>query len=228
MGFVWVDDKEDDDKFKAHITTITKGLSDTKDGLLADMAKLKAKLKEYDGIDVEIAKRAVVELEELKRKAQSGETDSDKQLRILKEQHEELKKTVSNLMETEKKLRVDESVNKALITNNVKPELMSAAAMIIKNDVVIIEEGGKKIAKIGDKSIDDFVAGWVETTVGKNFVLARANSGGDAGGGGDQQTEGDQEKYFDVKSKAYNVTKQIILKKTNPILYNKLLKKFNK
>jgi len=47
----------------------------------------------------------------------------------------------------------------------------------------IIADGDTRVAKIGDKSVSDFVKDWAASDDGKHFVSAPANGGGGSQGG---------------------------------------------
>lgn len=233
MGFIWVEEKEDDQRFKDHIKGITEPLERSNEGLKADITKLKTKSKEFEGVNLDQLKADAKELVELKESIKNKETETEKALRIASEQHkretESMKKELAILTESSKRALVDNVLMQSLVKNNVKSSLISAAQTIIKGKVSILEEGNERVAKVGDKTIEEYVSEWVKSEEGKHFVLAPKNSGGDASGSGEGEGgEGEFDKFFDKKSKSYNITQQVILKKKNPELYNKLLKKFDK
>lgn len=236
MGFIWVDDKEDDDKFKSHMETkigeATTSLTNSNDGLKADITKLKKKVKEKEDIDIEEVNKLKTENKALKEKKEGEETDVQKQLRVMKEQMEEERKknakTIEFLDNHNKTLLVDDEITKSLLAAKVKDSLMNAARLIIKADVSIVEEEGKRVARIGDKTVAEHVAAWAETDEGKNFILAPKNGGGGGGQGSGDGNPDLIESYFDPKSKNYNVTQQVLLKKTNEVKYNELKAKYRK
>lgn len=233
MGYVWVDDKEDDAKFIAHVETITKSLSNTNSGLLADIQKYKTKLLTFEGIDPVEVTRIKNELQVLKDKSKENETELEKQIRLIREQNEvdtkALKETVELLNSSNKKLLVDDEITKALLSIKVKDTMVNAAKRIIKEDVSVIEENGIRKAVVGDKTIEEHVKTWASTEEGKNFVLAPKNNGGDSiGNDNNSETELEQEKYFIKDDKNYNMTKQLFLKKTNKELYDKIVNKLKK
>lgn len=234
MGFVWIEDKDDDQKFKDHleekIKEATESLSNSNEGLKSDITKLKKKVKDKEGIDVDEYNSLKAENKTLKEKRENEETDAQKALRLAKEQletdNEDLKKRIGLLENESKESLVDTQVMKALIKAKVKDTMMKAATKIITADVTIVEEGMKRIAKIGDKTINEYVEWWAGTDEGKNFILAEKNKGGGGGGNDHNTTESEWAKYFDVKGGTVNYTKQVMLKNQDRALYDKLQKQY--
>jgi len=235
MGFIWVDDKDNDERFEAYMEETTKALTKAKDDLWLEVKELKKKLKEFDGITVDSYNKIKNELELLKKKAGNDDSELATQVRVLSEQlktiEENSKKQIELLDNENKKLLVDDEINKALIGVNVKKSMMKAARRIIKADVSVIEEGEganrKRKAVIGDKSIEDYVKIWSETDEGKNFIAAKNNIGGNSHGNNQNPNYASEvETYFDPKSKNYNRTKQAQVKKVNPELYANYMKKY--
>lgn len=231
MGFIWADDKEDDQKFKDHVAGLLTSLTASKEGLQADITRIKAELKKYEGIDVEALKSDSAKYKELLAEKNKGETDEQKALRISKEQLETKLKTVEakleKLLTNNEKLLVDDSLKTALISANVKKEMIPAAVKVIKPDVSILEVDGESVAKVGDKTIDEYVKEWATTDIGKHFIEAKRNSGGGGGGGGDTIPENEAEKYYDKKSKFFNRTKQLQISRTNADLHKRLVEKYS-
>lgn len=233
MGFIWVNDKDNDEKFTKHMEETTKSLEKTKNDLLAEVKELKRKLKEFDGISVEEYNKIKNELKLLKDKSNEGDSDLAKQLKIMQKQLEDMKvdsdKRISILDNENKKLLVDDEINKALIGVNVLSSMMKAARRIIKADVTVVEENGTRKAMIGAKTIKEHIEEWVKSEEGKNFVKADENSGGNSDGGKTgKEYATEVEKYFDSKSKEYNITKQVQVKRKDPELYAKYVKKYKK
>lgn len=235
MGFVWIDDKEDDEKFKGHLATkideATTTLANTNKGLLADVKKLKKKVKEKEDISVDEYNTLKTENEQLKNSKREGETEIEKQARIAKEQHEadmkKLNDKIEKMESRDRKNLVDSHITEGLVEIKVKSSLMKAAKKIIESDVTVTEdEAGNKVAMVGDKTIKEHIVWWSETDEGKNFVVATKNNGGDSSGNDSKQySSSDFEKYYDKKSGQTNITQQILLSKNNPTLHAKLATK---
>ena len=226
MPFV-LSEHENDPEFKKHIADVLAPISRANDGLKADIATLKTRLKAFEGIDLEALKAAQAELEQLRNNNSSNETELQKQLRIVREQlsaeTERLKNDVKTLVSTNRKLLVDDALQIALINANCDRDLIKAAISMIKPDVVVVkdEHTEMEVAKIGDKTIAEYIGDWAKTEVGKKFVLARSNRGGGTRPASNEDINAFG-KFFDKSNKAYNVTEQVKLKRTNLPLYNAL------
>lgn len=209
----------------------TKALVDTNAGLMSDLKKKKDALSSFDGLDVDELKGFKTKYDDLIEKQKAGETDTERALRIANEKHktemEGITSSVEKLMNQNKALLVDGTLKSALIKANIKPELMDAATQLIKSSVSVLDEGGKDVAKIGDQTIPEYVGDWANTPVGKNFILAPNNSGGGAGGSGGGLDSNEQEKFFDPKSKHFNLTEQVKVKRVDAELHASLKKKYS-
>lgn len=81
-------------------------------------------------------------------------------------------------------LLVNTGLSDALIENGVKKaSYLKAAKAMLAGQVVLTADGDKRIAKVGDKALADFVKEWAASDEGKTFVDAAVNSGGGANGG---------------------------------------------
>lgn len=236
MGFVWVEEKEDDAKFTAHLDTkigeATTTLTNTNSGLLGDIKKLKKQVKDKEGFDITEFNTLKTENEALKKAKQEGETDAEKQLRLAREQHSAevtvLKKRLDKKDENDDKNLISAQVSSSLAVIQVKPSLLNAAKRIIKGDVTIEDVDGERVPMVGDQTVAEYAATWAKTDEGKNFVLAKKNKGGDSDGGDGDGGDEDDAKFFKKGDAAYNVTKQILLKKSNPARYKELSAKSSK
>lgn len=230
MGYVWVEEKEDDKKFKKHLTkkiteaTIT--ITNTNKGLLADIGKLKKANKKKEGIEVDEFNRLQIENAQLKTQQQEGETEAEKQLRLAREQHSDevkaLKKRLDKKDKKDEKNLIKSEIAEAIVKINVKSSMANGAKHIMNSDITM-EEG---IPMIGDKTVLEFAEDWAKTEEGKHYVLAPKNGGGNSTGGDNAEAEVEQAKFFDKKSGSLNITKQVLLKKSNSVLYKKLKEKY--
>lgn len=82
------------------------------------------------------------------------------------------------------KLLVENGLMAELTAAGVKKELLDGAKALIERQVKIESDGDNRIAKVGDKTLKDYVTGWAGSDIGKNYVAAPANSGGGSQGGG--------------------------------------------
>lgn len=233
MGFIWVDDKEDDQKFKTHleskISEATTSLSTANEGLKGDLTKLKKKVKEKEDIDVDEFNRLKAENEQLRNKHDDDDNEVIKSLKVankqLSDKNENLEDRL-NTLETDSKASImDGAIAKALVNSRVKDSMMRSAEKIIRADVAVVVKDGKRVAVVGEKTVEEYVKEWAQTEEGKNFIKADVNNGGGGGdGSGVEFVESDWEIYF--KSETRNYTKQVLLKRQNPALYKKLIEKY--
>ena len=81
-------------------------------------------------------------------------------------------------------LLVNTGLSDALIANGVKKaSYLKAAKAMLAGQVVLTADGDKRIAKVGDKALAEFVKEWAASDEGKTFVDAPGNFGGGSGGG---------------------------------------------
>lgn len=85
---------------------------------------------------------------------------------------------------------VDEGLTKALVENKVAPQFLPAATALLRGKAKVVVEGEARTAKIGDKSLGDFIKEWSQGDEGKHYVAAPANGGGGAPGGNTPQGGG--------------------------------------
>ena len=52
-----------------------------------------------------------------------------------------------------------------------------------KNKIIVTDEDGSRVAKVGDKSLSDFIKDWATGDEGKTLISAKSNNGGGAPGG---------------------------------------------
>ncbi len=81
------------------------------------------------------------------------------------------------------KLLIDNGLTDELIKNGVAPQFLAATKAMFAGQAQIIADGDTRVAKIGDKSVSDFVKDWAASDDGKHFVSAPANGGGGSQGG---------------------------------------------
>lgn len=221
-----LEEHQNDEAFINYIASIKTPLENSVNGLKADIAKLKEKTRLIEGIDIEALKNAKIELDALKLEKQKGETDLERANRIAKEQHEQelktLKESLDMLKNQNRVLIVDDAIKNEMLSLNVDNVLLPAAINLVKPLVSVVVENGVEIAKIGDKTLKQYINDWSTTEIGKRFIVAKHNSG--AGTlGGTTQTEGEMIKFFKKGTKDYNITEQLKIKRSNPELYKKLI-----
>jgi exonuclease VII small subunit len=133
---------------------------------------------EVDPADLE---RVEAELE----KAQAQLADANKQLKVATTTAEKATKALEAEQGHTQKLLIENGLTSALTAAGVTdPDLLESAAALIqmKHKPQVVIEGDARVAKVGDKTLADFIKEWAPTG-GKSFVAAAVNSGGGATGG---------------------------------------------
>ena len=160
----------------AAVETATSGLK-TKNQELLDKNKKLMKGQEIDP-------QTVVDLE-----AQIDKLQSD--LAVSQKSGKESVKTLETLQGQLKaetgftqKLLIDNGLTDELVKNGVAPQFLPAVKAMFAGQAQIVAEGDTRTAKIGDKSVSDFVKEWAASDDGKHFVKAPENSGGGSQGSG--------------------------------------------
>jgi hypothetical protein len=82
------------------------------------------------------------------------------------------------------KLLIDNGLTDELVKNGVAPQFLPAVKAMFAGQAQIVAEGDTRTAKIGDKSVSDFVKEWAASDDGKHFVKAPENGGGGSQGSG--------------------------------------------
>lgn len=76
------------------------------------------------------------------------------------------------------RMLVDNSLTVALGEVKVKPELLKAVKALVSPNIEVKD----RQARVGDKSISDYIKEWSVSDEGKHFVMAPINSGGNSSG----------------------------------------------
>ena len=176
MAIIDTDTPEGKEALKAIIAEETNGLLKKRDELLGEVKKL----RKNSEIDPEEFNRLREENDEL----QSKLTEAQKAAKKAADDAQKALKQAEVESGAVRQLLVENGLNEALTKAGVKPEYLKAAKAMFAKDVQVVQEGESRIAKVGDKALTDFVAGWAQSDEGKHFVSAPANSGGGASGGG--------------------------------------------
>lgn len=136
----------------------------------AELDKLEKRVEELQG-----------QLSEANKAAKDAKATADKATKALEGEA----KFVQSLL-------VDNGLSEALVKAGVKePAHLKAVKAMLAGQVQIVADGDKRVAKVGDKALGDFVTDWAKSDEGKFFVSAQQNSGGGAGGGnGAKGTQG--------------------------------------
>ena len=82
------------------------------------------------------------------------------------------------------RLLVDNGLMASLTAHGVSdPHYQKGAAALLRSQVQVVIDGDNRIAKIGDKPLDDAIKEWAGSDEGKRYIMAPGNSGGGASGG---------------------------------------------
>ena len=81
------------------------------------------------------------------------------------------------------KLLIDNGLTDELVKNGVAPQFLPATKAMFSGQAQIIAEGETRVAKIGEKTVSEFVKEWAASEDGKHFVTAPAYGGGGSQGG---------------------------------------------
>lgn len=161
----------------AMIEEATAGLVAKNQQLLAEKKKLQK--------NAEIDPQTVVELEAQVEKLQGDLTASQKAAKEATKAAE----TAANQLKAEsgftQKLLIDNGLTDALVKAGVAAPYINAAKSMFAGQAKIEAEGENRVAKIGDKALQDFVKEWAGSDEGKFFIQAPQNGGGGSQGGSD-------------------------------------------
>lgn len=213
----------------AAVTTSVAGLTTKNDELAKQVKEYKEKHNLTDEEFKKLEARAAIATE-LEDKARKGESEYEKILRVSQEQHAtELAAIKSQLGKQDaaaKKNLIASELSTSLASVKCNPALIEAAIKLVQDDVAVIEADGVPVARIGDKTVKQFIEDWAKTEVGKNFVLARNNSGGGGKKSSDGYTEDEASVYFDPESTEYNMTRQYEVLQNDPDLHKRMMLKY--
>jgi hypothetical protein len=168
---------------KAVKEAVTEAVEEATEGLASKNKELLGKLKKA----TKDAQIDPADHQALQADLDESETKLSKAVKELKAMTTESDKTKKKL-ETESKvshdLLVSTGLSNALIKSGVKnPAYLEAAQAILSSQVTLEADGDKRVAKVGDKPLADFIKDWAASDKGKPFVDAPGNSGGGANGG---------------------------------------------
>ena len=160
----------------AAVETATSGLK-TKNQELLDKNKKLMKGQEIDP-------QTVVDLEAQIDKLQADLSVSQKSAKESVKTLETLQGQLKAETGFTQKLLIDNGLTDELVKNGVAPQFLPAVKAMFAGQAQIVAEGDTRTAKIGDKSVSDFVKEWAASDDGKHFVKAPENSGGGSQGSG--------------------------------------------
>lgn len=162
---------------KAAVEEATKGLSDKNSELLRELKEAR-KGRQIDPSELE-------KLEERIEQLQGELKTAQKESKAAKDLADKATKDLQTEQGFTQRLLVENGLTAELTKNGVtNPAFIKAAQAILAGQAKIIVDGEQRIAKIGDKTLAEYIPEWAKSDEGKHFVAAPGNSGGGAGGGG--------------------------------------------
>lgn len=215
-------------KIKAAVEAETEGLKRKRDELLAAERKNKEALAR-----TEQEKADAIEAQRQEQLAKDGKTE-ELIAAIQKQAKERVDKLQQDLdastaaaqksSESLRVLLVDKGLSSSFLDAGVTDKNLLEAAVALhagKAEIVYGEDGTPSV-NVAGKPMKDYIEGWAEGP-GKAFITA-GNSGGGAGGNAGGAGVDDYEVYF--KQGTINLTKQMELKRTDPVRYENLAKQY--
>lgn len=172
-----VNSQEFKDAVQAAVDAATEGLATKNRELLGEVKKLKRGV-EIDPAEFEALESQIDTLKADLNKAQ-------KEAKTFAKQAEDSTKALESESGFTRSLLIEQGLTAELVSAGVKnPAHLKAALAMLKSDAQVVQDGDKRVAKIGDKAIKDYVKEWAAGDDGKHFITADQNSGGGASGGG--------------------------------------------
>lgn len=162
---------------------VTDAVDEAVTGLKTKNKELLGKLKKANkNAEIDPADHAALQTEN--EELEANLSKANKALKVANTESDKIKTQYETESKVSHNLLVDTGLSDALLANGVKsPSYLKAAKSMLSGQVTLEADGDKRVAKVGDKSLADFVKGWATGDEGKAFVDAPGNSGGGANGG---------------------------------------------
>ncbi len=177
-------DPNDPEAKAALKAAVEKAVDEAVEGLKAKNSELLGKLKKAQKdsqIDPEDHAKLQTELAATEGKL----SEATKALKTTQLEADKIKKAYEIESKVAHNLLVDNGLSTALLEAGVKkPSYLKAAKAMLSSQVILAAEGENRVAKVGDKTLADFIKTWAASDEGKAFVDAPINGGGGASGGG--------------------------------------------
>lgn len=177
MSEIDLTSQEVKDAIAAAVSEATQGLKDKNTELLGKLKKAQQG-QQIDPADLQAVENERDELRTKLTEANKALTKATKDLEAANKRAETAEGATTKLLADN---ALGDALAKAGITN---PAHQRAVKAMFGSEVQIVVEGETKVAKIGDKSVQDALTAWAGTDEGKHFVSAGDNSGGGSGHGG--------------------------------------------
>lgn len=210
------------EEIQAEIDKATAGLKAKNEELLGKVSKFKA----FDGVDLDKLKADSAALQDFIKKSEEEKGEYKKLYEALQGETSKTSAQLKADLESAKNKISDmtkrSAVSSALADIKVIPGLLNIAVDNILKGAAVDDSGN---VMIDGKTPSEFIKEWSASDVGKHFVANGNSGGGESGGGGDGTP--DEHKFFDKKSKNYNLTEQAKIAQRDPVLYNRLKGKYS-
>jgi hypothetical protein len=172
-----VNSQEFKDAVQVAVDSATEGLARKNSELLGEVKKLKR------GAEIDPAE--VTALENQIDALKADLTKAQKEAKTFASKADEFGKALESESGFTRSLLIEQGLTAELVNAGVKnPAHLKAALAMLKGDAQVVQDGDKRVAKIGDKALKDYVKAWAAGDDGKHFITADQNSGGGAFGGG--------------------------------------------
>lgn len=200
--------QENADKLQSEWTSHTAKLNDENKALRIEKEELSKSYEEVVKSKGDLEAQVANLDERIEQAKRDGQTELQKQLEEERNSKKELSENISKLESSNKKLKIDNGVSKALGSfDTIDPEVVSIA---IKQNVSFNEEGNL-VYKNGDQllSLEDGIKGYFE---GKPNLLKSAGEGGSGNSGGSGGGEAPKPNLGGNTSDRVNAIQQMINK----------------
>ena len=184
------------EKIDINAPEVQQAIKDAVDAAIAPLAAKRdellgevKKLRKESAIKPEDVEKLESQIDELKTSLSTAQSEA----KTFKANADKAQKALESESSFNQKLLVDNGLTDALTKAGVtNPAFLKAVKSTLANQITVVTEGDQRVAKAGDKSLNDFVTEWATSDEGKHFVSAPAHSGGGAqgdGGNGGQKQE---------------------------------------
>lgn len=215
--------KRERDEARAKLTAAEKklkGLPEDFDAAEWERLKTEDEARQADPDGKDVRKQVETAVQAKERQMQ---TRHDAALKAKDEIIAEKDGTITSLTGDLRTTLVGDGLTKALVKAGVKPTLLKAAQRMFEGDVEIVEEDGKRVARmktdLGGDELDKFIGNWAQSDEAKDFIAPA--TGADERGGNRGQREGDANPW---KADSMNLTKQGQLIKQDPAKAERMMK----
>jgi hypothetical protein len=215
--------KRERDEARAKLTAAEKklkGLPEDFDAAEWERLKTEDEARQADPDGKDVRKQVETAVQAKERQMQ---TRHDAALKAKDEIIAEKDGTITSLTGDLRTTLVGDGLTKALVKAGVKPTLLKAAQRMFEGDVEIVEEDGKRVARmktdLGGDELDKFIGNWAQSDEAKDFIAPP--SGADERGGNRNLRNGETNPYA---KDGWNVTAQSALLRSDRAKAERLAK----